>query len=100
MDLVPKMVWKQASKSRVCLVLVLRLNKLSLNASKTELIFFHSQRHKLDYDNITIKLNRRMKLKPVDFVKYLGMLIDKYLSWDFHINQLCKSLSRANGILS
>ena len=78
----------------------LRLNKLSLNASKTELIFFHSQRHKLDYDNITIKLNRRIKLKPVDFVKYLGMLIDKYLSWDFHINQLCKSLSRANGILS
>ena len=30
----------------------LRLNKLSLNAGKTELIFFHSQRHKLDYENI------------------------------------------------
>ena len=78
----------------------LRLNRLSLNAGKTELIFFHSQKHKLNYDNISIKLNRRVKLKPVDFVKYLGMLIDKYLSWNFHINELCKKLSRANGILS
>ena len=28
----------------------LRLNKLSLNAGKTELIFFHSSRHTLDYE--------------------------------------------------
>ena len=30
----------------------LRLNKLSLNTGKTKLIFFHSNRHKLDYENI------------------------------------------------
>ena len=77
----------------------LRLNKLSLNAGKTELIFFHSQKRKLDYSNISIKLNRR-RLIPVDYVKYLGMLIDKYLTWNFHINELCKKLGRANGILS
>ena len=28
------------------------------------------------------------------------MYIDKYLSWDFHIHELSKKLSRANGILS
>ena len=28
----------------------LRMNKLSLNAGKTELIFFHSTKHQLDYD--------------------------------------------------
>ena len=28
------------------------------------------------------------------------MFIDKYRSWDWHILQLCKKLSRANGILS
>ena len=28
------------------------------------------------------------------------MYIDKYLSWDFHIHELCKRLSRANGIIS
>ena len=37
---------------------------------------------------------------PVDHVKYLGMYIDKYLSWNSHFLQLCKKLSRFNGILS
>jgi hypothetical protein len=77
----------------------LRLNKLSLNSDKTELIFFHSQRNTLDYDGISIKFNGK-KLFPVDNIKYLGMYIDKYLSWNFHIQQLSKKLSRANGILS
>ena len=34
-----------------------RLNRLSLNAGKTELIFFHSMRRTLNYDNLSIKLN-------------------------------------------
>ena len=77
----------------------LRLNKLSLNADKTELIFFHSKRHTLNYDNIFIYFNRK-RLTPVEYIKYLGMYIDKYLSWNMHISQLSKKLSRANGILS
>ena len=77
----------------------LRLNRLSLNTAKTELIFFHSQKRTLNYDNISIKLNR-VKLTPVDYVKYLGMYIDKNLTWNYHINELSKKLSRANGILS
>ena len=77
----------------------LRLNRLSLNASKTELIFFHSKRHTLNYDDISIKFCGT-KLIPVDHVKYLGMYIDKHLSWSVHIQELCKKLSRANGILS
>ena len=77
----------------------LRLNKLSLNAGKTELIFFQSKRHPLNYDNISIKLNG-LKLTPVDFIKYLGMFIDKHLNWTTHIDELCKKLSRANGIIS
>ena len=28
------------------------------------------------------------------------MYIDKYLSWDYHISELCKKLNRANGIIS
>ena len=77
----------------------LRLNKLSLNSDKTVLIFFHSKKHLFNYDKISIKFDGK-RLIPVDYVKYLGMFIDKYLSWDFHIQQLCKKLSRANGILS
>ena len=77
----------------------LRLNKLSLNANKTELIFFHSKQHSFNYDKISIKFNG-VKLVPVDYVKYLGLYIDKYLSWNYHILQLSKKLSRANGIIS
>ena len=77
----------------------MKLNKLSLNSDKTQLIFFHSQRHILNYDSISIKFNNK-KLYPVDNIKYLGMYIDKYLSWDFHIMQLSKKLSRACGIMS
>ena len=77
----------------------LGLNKLSLNAAKTELIFFHSKRRPINYDSISIKFNG-IKLSPVDHVKYLGMYLDSYLSWEYHIHELSKKLSRANGILS
>ena len=77
----------------------LRLNKLSLNSNKTELIFFHSKRLILNYDGISIKFNNK-KIFPVDSIKYLAMYIDKYFSWNIHIQQLSKKLSRANGILS
>ena len=45
----------------------LRLNRLSLNAGKTELIFFHSKQRPLNYD-ISIKFNGE-RLIPVDYVK-------------------------------
>ena len=53
----------------------------------------------MNYDGISIKFDNK-KLIPVDNTKYLGMYIDKYLSWTCHIQQLSKKLSRANGILS
>ena len=78
----------------------LRLNKLSLNADKTELIFFHSKYNKnLNFENVYINFHG-IRLTPVDYVKYLGMLIDKHLAWNYHINDLGKKLSQANGILS
>ena len=51
----------------------------------------------LDLKNCSIKLNGK---KLLDFVKYLGIYLDKHLSWDYHISQLSKKLSRSNGILS
>ena len=41
-----------------------------------------------------------IRLTPIDFVKYLGMFIDKFLNWNQHIHELRKKLSQANGILS
>ena len=59
---------------------------------------FKSKQTKLHNDIISIKLGG-VKLIPSDNVKYLGLHLDKYLSWDVQINQLSKKLSRANGIL-
>ena len=53
-----------------------------------------SKQRKLNNESISIKLI------PSDIVKYLGLHLYKYLSWDVQFNQLSKKLSRANGILS
>ena len=71
----------------------LSLNRLSLNADKTELIFFHSRQRSLNYD-ISIKFNG-VRLIPVNYVKYSGLFIDKYLSWNFHVLQLRMTFSSA-----
>ena len=77
----------------------LRANRLSLNVVKTKLLLFCSKSNKHIEDNISIKL-QGIKLIPTDHVKYLGLYIDKNLSWNYHIKQLSLKLSRANGIIS
>ena len=77
----------------------MKLTKLSLNTDKTNFVLFHSRLNLFDKGNLSIKFNNK-KLKPVDYVKYLGMYLDKHLSWDMHINQLSVKLSRVNGIVS
>ena len=76
----------------------LRFNKLSLNSGKSELVIFRSKTKK-ELDEITIKINKS-KLSPVSNVNYLGVVLDEFLSWDAHVNQLYKKLAQTNGILS
>ena len=40
------------------------------------------------------------RLEPSTSVKYLGIHIDRNLSWDCHIKEMNAKLSRTNGILS
>ena len=77
----------------------LKANRLSLNVKKSKLLLFRSKQSKINNDNISIKLDGT-KLALEANVKYLGMTIDNNLSWDDHINNLKKKLSRANGILA
>ena len=76
----------------------LRSNKLSLNSGKSELVIFRSKTKK-ELDEITIKINKS-KLSPVPNVSYLSVVLDEFLSWDAHVNKLCKKLAQTNGILS
>ena len=75
----------------------LRANKISLNASKTELIIFRDPRKKIVHE-INIKINGK-KLIPHKFVKYLGIYIDCHLNWKAHQTEISSKLSRANGML-
>ena len=73
----------------------LKGNKISLNASKTEVLIFRHQNKpimyrknpeaKLSMWNITIKIDGK-KIEPSTHVKYLGILIDSFLNWNFHID--------------
>ena len=75
----------------------LKANKISLNASKTELLVFRHPNKNITYD-LKIKLNGK-KLMPSKFVKYLGLILDSHLNWRFHTDILASKLSRSIGML-
>ena len=60
----------------------LKANKISLNASKTEMLIFRDPRKICDFD-LKIKIDGK-KVLPSRFVKYLGVYIDNHLSWQKH----------------
>ena len=79
-------------------------NKLSLNIKKTNYIIFHPYQKRINY-NIRIKAyDSRTKtffdLERKDHVKYLGVIIDQYLSWKHHINYIALKISGKIGIIS
>ena len=47
----------------------------------------------------TIKIDGK-KIEPWTHVKYLGILIDSFLNWNFHIDELYTKLSCAVGMLA
>ena len=93
-----KSIQKQINLDLKALCKWLRANKISLNASKTELLLFRHPNKKFDFD-LKIKLDGK-KIIPTTHVKYLGIYIDCHLNWKFHVNELSAKLSRAIGMLA
>ena len=75
----------------------LNANKISLNASKAVLILFKPKMKKLDFD-LKLRLNGK-RIYPTKSVKYLGIKIDKNLTWIDHINDIAIKLNKANAML-
>ena len=73
-------------------------NKISLNCSKTEMIFFHKPSTQITHKP-KIKINGNY-LTHQHAIKYLGIYLDETLSGDHQCIELSKKLSRANGLLA
>ena len=95
----PKRMQKQVNLDLKFLYQWLLANKISLNCSKTELIFFHKPRSPPADFKFKLKLNGH-KLEPSESIKYLGIYLDSSLSGTHHCDQLIKKLKRANRMLS
>ena len=72
-------------------------NKISLNATKTELIFFRKKNTPIP--NVKIKLNG-VKLVGTNSVKYVGVIFDEYLEFKEHIDIMNAKLKNANNLIA
>ena len=61
------------------------------------MIIFKSKQKKLEGDLKIESCGKR--LYPTESVKYLGVKLDKNLTWQHHVNDLSIELNRANAFL-
>ena len=82
----------------------LNANKLTINAKMSNFVVFRPSQKKLSYQiNIRIYNNASNNdtfLECKDYVKFLDVLIDKNLTWKYHIDYIASKISRVVGIIS
>ena len=92
-----KKINKHINRDLKLIVDWIRANKLSLKASKSNIVLFKFRNKK-----ITKQLNFRVsgqKIKQSSQVRYLGIILQDYLHQDAHLTDLEKKLSRSIGLL-
>ena len=70
----------------------MRINKLSLNPTKTEYMIIDHPRRRKNGELLPQVFINREKIKQVDKTKYLGVIADDTLGWENSMNQLRKRL--------
>ena len=79
-------------------------NKLSLNIKKINFVIFGPSQKKLNYEvNLKVfdyQTNTYISLQRKNYARYLGVLIDKTLSWKYHIIHLASKISKTIGIIA
>jgi hypothetical protein len=73
----------------------LSCNRLSINLSKTSYMIFSNRDKNV---NKTL-LVRDVNISETDVTKFLGILIDNRLSFNYHIKNVCNKVSKSCGIL-
>ena len=73
-------------------------SKISLNATKTEVVLFRGIHKPINY-NMNLQLDiHHLQLSTT--VRYLGLRLDQHLSWTAHVDFLASKLRVANGIFA
>ena len=75
-----------------------KVNKLSVNCTKTNSILFTSQRSRHKNYQLSLTLNDT-ELNQVREIKYLGLVIDQHLTFESHIMKLCGKISARTGLM-
>ena len=77
----------------------LTANKLTLNKSKTEFMLIGSRQRLSAFDTSPSLEIDGAPVSPVTFTKSLGVYIDQNLSWNVHVNNLCKKIAAGIGVI-
>jgi len=91
-----------------------KANKLAVNVKKTKYIIFHQRQKQLNLQGLKLYYNdndpgedipdKKTELGQITIkndndedktYKYLGILLDEHLTFDYHINYLCKKLAKS-----
>ena len=88
--------------AKVCKLL--KINKLSLNTVKTELMLIGTLQllNQLDQNpesTLYSTVNDPKEVRRVKLVKYLGMIVDDKLTWSQHVDYISSKVTRNTGIL-
>ena len=74
----------------------LKVNKLSVNYSKSNYLIFSNTKHKHKFD---IKMNENT-LKQVHDINYLGVCLEESLTWKKHLEAVQTKISKASYLIS
>ena len=72
------------------------MNRLALNVSKTNFVIFRL--YKPIYHNVTLIMNKKA-LEQKDHVKYIGVFVDEYLRWEYHVSNIAMKIGRGVGVI-
>ena len=79
-------------------------NKSTLNISKSNFVIFHPKQNNPNYKPkiclFDYEKTGYATLESKEYIKYLGILIDKNLIWKHHIDTVSSKISKTAGLLA
>lgn len=76
-----------------------KVNKLSLNISKTNFILFRNKNKEYSKSDLKLIIDDK-QITQVDSSKFLGVFISQHLDWKSHINHVALKISKTIGVIN